>query len=73
MNDSLPIETRIRKLVEDFFASRITGDEFRLGFATMREEFGPRDNEKRKARRKRTPKRILVPRGESGRPVHPLH
>ena len=71
MDELLPIEIRIRTLVEDFFANKITGKEFKSELARMKVEFEPAENSKRKSRRTRTAKYIRVSQSESIHAVNP--
>jgi hypothetical protein len=70
MEELTPIEIRVRTLVEDFFASKITGNEFKLELARMREEFEPSEKKKRRARGKGRAKVYLSDRRESSHPMN---
>jgi hypothetical protein len=69
MEEVTPIEIRVRTLVEDFFAGKITGSEFKLELARMREEFEPREKKKRRARGKGKAKVHLSDQRESSHPA----
>jgi hypothetical protein len=71
MDELFPIEIRIRKLVADFFANKITGNDFKLELARMREEFEPGQKKPRKAGRRRLASSISVSRAESCHAAHP--
>ena len=73
MNELLPIEIRIRKLVEDFFANKITLFEFRRELRRMREEFEPdrKTNKKAKSKRKNIGEDVLPDQVEATHPEHP--
>lgn len=73
MDELLPIEIRIRRLVEGFFASEISGNEFKLELARMRQEYEPREKKHRKAKRKGTAKHLRVPKEDSSQSRHLLH
>jgi hypothetical protein len=74
MDELTPIEIRIRKLVEDFFANRITGHEFKLELNRMREEFEVDEETIRrprpKRRRKQASENLLHDQGESSQPAY---
>jgi hypothetical protein len=71
MDELAPIEIRIRKLVEDFFANRITGHEFKLELDRMREEFEVDEETIRKPRRRKATENLLPDQGESSQPAYP--
>lgn len=74
MDDLSPIEIRIRRLVEDLFANRITLYEFKWELNRVREKFDRGEKTNRKARRKRSGRYIPAPQeGESSHAVHPQH
>jgi hypothetical protein len=71
MDELTPIDIRIRKLVEDFFANRITAHEFKLELNRMREEFEPDEEANRRSKRRDIAGDLLPDQDVSSHPVHP--
>ena len=71
MDELSPIEIRIRRLVEDFFANKITLCEFKWELNRAREKFERNEKPNRKVKQKNTTEDLLPDQAECGQPVHP--